>query len=286
MPSVGEILLKSVVSFAVLFIFARWMGKRQIAQLTFFDYVAGITIGNMAASWALAEVISRTALTGLVVWTVLSSVLAMIERNSYRVRVLLDGKPTVLVEQGKLLEENLKKVQISLNEFMVLLRQKDVFDLSEVDYAVMENNGKVSVRKKPERQPVTKKDLHVPVAPEAVPQFLVIGGQIIDKTLQQLGYSRKWLQTELEKQGVADPSDVFAAQLDSKGVLYLDMYKDLTVHPQVQAKPLLLASLKKAEADLEMYSLQTEDREARGLYESLARETQDIIRRMTPFLQS
>jgi uncharacterized membrane protein YcaP (DUF421 family) len=213
-------------------------------------------------------------------------VLAFIERKLYWIRVLLDGKPTVLVEEGKLLDENLKKVQISIDEFMVLLRQKDIFDLSEVDYAVMENNGTVSVRKKPEQQPVTRKDMNIPVAPESVPEFLIISGQVVDNNLQQLGYSRKWLQTELEKQGVADPSDVFAAQLDSKGSLYIDVYKDLAVHPQIQAKPLLLASLKKAEADLEMYSLQTENKEARSTYERLARETNDVIRRTTPYLQS
>jgi len=118
MPQILEITIQSIFSFVALFFLARLMGKRQIAQLTFFDYICGITIGNIAASLSLDDVQTIHAIVSLLIWFFFSIGLAWIQRKSYRARVILDGRPTVLIEQGNVLEENLKKVNISIEEMV------------------------------------------------------------------------------------------------------------------------------------------------------------------------
>jgi len=281
----GYVAIQSIAAYVGLFALTRVLGKRQIAQLTFFDYIVGITIGSMAAAWSLNEVSTARALLALAIWGVLAVILAWVEKKSYWGRKFLDGKPVPLVEQGKLLEANLKQVRMSVDELMVLLREKGIFNLSDVNEAVFETNGKVSTMKKPELQPVTRNDLGIQSAPESAPKFLVISGEVVSPNLKQMGRDRQWLETELEKQGIADISSVFVAQMDAKGQLYIDKYNDMAVQPMPQDKPLLLASLKKSVADLETFAMQTGRGEVKAEYQQLARELEDVVRRMTPYLK-
>ncbi|GGJ05454.1 hypothetical protein GCM10010885_13200 [Alicyclobacillus cellulosilyticus] len=280
-----EVLFQSLIAFFVLFVLARLLGKRQVAQLTMFDYIAGITIGNIAAAWSLDEVRSIHAVISLLVWTGLVLLLAWIQRKSYRARVVLDGRPTVVIEGGKVLEENLKKANLSIEELMLLLRRKDVFKLADVEYAVFETNGELSVLKKTSVQPLTPKDAGMLVMDEAQPRLVVIDGHVMNRSLEEAGYTKAWLLAELNKLGARDFSDVFMAQVDAQGNVYADLYQDAVHRPQVPERPLLLAHLKKMQADFELWALETVDKEAKALYERTARQLNDLVHKVEPLLR-
>ncbi|WP_067929991.1 DUF421 domain-containing protein [Alicyclobacillus kakegawensis] len=285
MPQVVEVAAQSIVAFVVLFLLARLMGKRQIAQLTFFDYVAGITIGNIAASFSLDDTKIEHAVISLVVWTVLTILLAVVQRKWYKLGVLLDGKPLVLIQNGQVQEQNLKRSNLSQEEMLLLLREKDIFDVSDVEYAVFENNGKVSVMKKPDLNPLTPRDIGMVKSPQALPQMVIRNGKVLEKTLHHMGYSKDWLLAEIRKQGANNFSDVAVAQFDSAGNLVVDLYHDSVAQPQVKEKPLVLANLKKMQADIELFSLQTQSAEAKQLYADTAKTLQEMIEKVEPYLR-
>ncbi|MFB5189102.1 DUF421 domain-containing protein [Alicyclobacillus fastidiosus] len=280
-----EILIQSLVSFIVLFILARIMGKRQVAQLNFFDYIVGITIGNIAASWSLDEVKSIHAIASLLVWTIVPLIVAFVQRKSYRGRILLDGKQQTLVKNGQILERNLKKSNLNIEELMLLLRQKDIFKLSDVEFAVLETNGSLSAMKKTELQPVTPKDAGIQVIGEREPRLVIIDGHVMERALQQTGYSREWLLGEIMKQGASDVKDVFIAQIDSNGSVYVDLYHDSIQEPRIKEKPLLAASLKKLQADMMSFALETNNPHAKESYTQGADTLDKLLKDVTPFLK-
>ncbi|MCL6637924.1 MAG: DUF421 domain-containing protein [Alicyclobacillus sp.] len=285
MPTTHEVLYQSVIAFVLLFGLARLLGKRQIAQLSFFDYIVGITIGNIAASWSLDEVKTRHAVITLAIWALLSLLVAWVQRKSYRARLLLDGRPTVVIENGQVLEDNLRKVHLSIEELMLLLREKDVFKLADVEYAVLELNGKLSVMKKTDRQPVTPKDAGVPVLAESAPRLVIIDGHVMERSLAQCGLTKEWLFGEIQKLGARGFEDVFVAQVDSHGNVYADLYHDRRKEPEIPAKALLAASLKKMQADLETFALETQNAEAKRSYADMAQQLQQIANRLSPYLK-
>lgn len=285
MPTTEEVLLQSFVSFIVLFILARVMGKRQVAQLNFFDYIIGITVGNIAASWSLDDVKGIHAVGSLLVWTILSVVVAWIQRKSYRGRIILDGRQVLLIQNGQVLDGNLKKANLDIEEMMMLLRQKDVFKLSDVEYAVLETNGSLSVMKKSELQPLTPKDAGVQVTSEREPRLVIIDGHVMEKSLQKSGFSKQWLLGEIMKQGASDFRDVFLAQIDSGGSVYVDLYRDSLQEPQIQEKPLLAASLKKLQYDMESFALQTNNVDAKQSYAKSADTLRKLLQELSPFLK-
>ncbi|WAH38882.1 DUF421 domain-containing protein [Alicyclobacillus dauci] len=285
MPTTPEVLVQSLFAFAVLFTLARIMGKRQVAQLSFFDYIVGITVGNIAASWSLDDVKNTHAIASLLVWTILPLIVAWIQRKSFRSRKVLDGKPKVLVEDGQILEKNLKKANLTIEELMLLLRQKDIFKLSDVEFAILETNGSLTAMKKTELQPLTPKDSGIQVINEREPQVVIVDGHVIKETLQKTGYSKEWLLGEIMKQGASDFQDVFTAQIDSNGGVYVDLYSDSIKKPQIKDKPLLAASLKKIQADMESFALETNNAQAKESYTQGANALEKLIKDIAPFLK-
>lgn len=226
MPTIQELIIQGVFAFVVLFILTRIMGKRQIAQLTFFDYVVALVIGDIAATWSMDDITGVHAVCELLVWTLLALLLAWVHRKFYFTRVLLDGRPTIVIEYGNVLQDNLKKVNLTIDEMMLLLREKDVFKLSDVEYAIFEINGKISVMKKADLQPVTPKDMGLQVTAEHTPHLVIMDGQVIKKSLTKAGCTEEWLLSEIKKQGAMRFSDVFVAQVDSHGNVYANLYND------------------------------------------------------------
>lgn len=174
---------------------------------------------------------------------------------------------------------------MSTEELLMLLRQKDVFKVSDAEYAVLENNGKLSVMKKTELQPLTPKDTSVTVVAEHEPRVLIIDGNVMEKSLAQLGYTQQWLLDEIMKYGVRSFKDVFFAQIDSNGTVYVDLYEDEAKIPQVKMKPLLAATVKKLQADMESYALETENQEAKKSYAEMADKLNELIEAIVPYLK-
>lgn len=220
------VFVRSLIAFFSLLIFARMIGKQQISQLTFFDYVLGITIGSIAASLSV-DLSSRAwpHWIGLLTWTVTVLALQLITLKSKRAANYLLGEPSVVIMDGQIMEEALRRIRYTVSDILEQLRDKDVFDLKQVAFGVVETNGKLSVLLKPEYLPLTPKDMNLPTQSNGLGTELIYDGIVIEENLDKSKVDRYWLQNELTKNGIK-VSDVFLAYLDGAGGLYLDLYKD------------------------------------------------------------
>jgi uncharacterized membrane protein YcaP (DUF421 family) len=206
-----------------------------------------------------------------------------LQLKSKRLRNFIDGNATILIKDGKILEDNLKKERLSVEELLEQLRLKNAFKVSDVEFALMEPNGGVSVLLKSQNQPTTPKHLGLTVAPEKEPQTVIIDGVMMDEPLAAIGLNRGWLLTELEKMGVS-LENVFLGQVDDNGQLFVDLYDDKMQVASPQTQKRTYYTLKKCQADLEIFALSTQNREAKNMYEQHARLLQGVIERVTPFL--
>lgn len=286
MPLWIEIVLRTIVTVIVLFTLTKILGKRQLGELSYFEYITGITLGSIAAYVSLdSEAIWYYGVIAMMVWTAIVYGLNILSLKSKIARDLIDGKGVPLIKEGKILENNLTKEHMTVDDLLEQLREKNAFKVADVEFAVLEADGKLNVLLNKENQPITPKDLGIKVAPEQEPQIVIIDGKIIDEPLASIGLNRDWLNTELEKIGVA-VENVFMGQVDSYGQLTVDCYDDRLKIPQPQARAKLLATLKKCEADLEMFGLGVKDKEAKKMYEECSRQLQEVISSIRPLLIS
>jgi len=221
------VIIRSIISFFALLLFVRLMGKQQVAQLTFFDYVVGITIGSIASSLSV-QVNENTfaTLAGMGTWTTLAILLAYLGIHNVSVRKVIDGEATVVVENGKILDKNLKRIRIPTDELISELRTQGVFSMADVEFAMFEPGGKISVQKKSQKQPLTPSDVNLPTQYDGLPTNLIMDGTVLDSALQSLNLSKAWLHHQLGKQNIQNVNEVALAQLDTKGNLYVDLKGD------------------------------------------------------------
>lgn len=191
----------------------------------------------------------------------------------------------MLIKDGKILEDNMKKERISTDELLEELRKKDVFKLADVEFAIMESDGAINVLQKKENLPLTAKDLGVKVAPEKETLAVIMDGEIMDEPLDSMNLSRAWLKDELDKMNLT-VKDVFLGQVDSYGELTVDLYADNVKVPQPQDKPQLYALLKKCEADLELFGLSTKNKAAKQMYGNCSEQLQELLQKLKPFIQN
>ncbi|MBO8164578.1 MAG: DUF421 domain-containing protein [Brevibacillus sp.] len=284
MPDWIEIAVRSFVALIYLFILAKVIGKRQLQQLTFMEYIVGITIGSIAAFIGTElEANMFHGFVSLTVFGVFPIVTGWLALKSKRLRDFFDGKATVLIKNGKIMEDSLKQERLNVDELLERLRQKNVFNVADVEFALMEPGGDVTVLLKAENQPLTAKKAGIAVSPETEPQAVIIDGVIMDEPLATIGLSRAWLKAELKKAGVAQ-ENVLLAQVDKNGQLYLDLYDDKIQIPPPQTDKQTFATLKKCQADLELFALSTKAEEAKKQYERMASQLQDVIDQVRPLL--
>lgn len=222
------VLARSLIGFFTLFIFARLLGKQEISQLSFFDYVLGITIGSIAASLSV-DLSSRAwpHWVGLFTWTVTVFILQMLTLKSKKVNHYLVGEPTILIKNGLIMEDSMKKLRYTIADLLKQLRSKNVFDISQVDVAILETNGQLSVLLKPEYQYLSPGDLQLPPPARGLSTEIIYAGVVVDSNLAAAGLDRLWLITQLKLQGISHPSEVFMASYNpSTSQLYIDKYMD------------------------------------------------------------
>lgn len=285
MPEWLEVVIRTLAAVVFLFILTRLLGKRQISQLSFFEYITGITIGDLAAvvsleldgHWYLGVI-------SLAVWVAVSLLIEFLQLKSKKARGIIDSSGTVLIKDGKVLEDNLKKEKLTNEELLEQLRKKSVFKAAEVEFAVMEPNGEINVLLKKENLPLTPAMLGIKVAPEVEPQTVILDGVAMLEPLATIGKNMAWLNTELNKLGVS-LDNVYLGQVDAYGGLYVDLYDDQIKVPEPQERAVLLSNLKKCEADLEMYSLSTKDKQGKMMYEQCSKQLDHVINSIKPLLK-
>ena len=214
--TMGSVFIRSIVTIVVLFLLAKVMGKKQISQLNLFDYIVGITIGSVAADISLD--LNKSFLDGVIcmlVFGLTGALVSYVTLKSIKLRRFFTGTPSIIIENGKIIEEGLKKVKFDINDLMEELRGAGYFNIDEVAYAVMETNGKISFLPKDEEKPVTKKDMDLKIIPSSLVANIIIDGKIMMNNLKAMNKDEKWLSHELKGLGYKDIDEILLATLDS-----------------------------------------------------------------------
>lgn len=221
------VVVRAIISFFSLLIFAKILGKEQISQLTFFDYILGITIGSIASE-ATVDLSSRSwpHFVGLLSWAVLAYLMQYISLKWRYAAKVVEGEPVIVIMNGKIMDNVLKKMKLRASDILELLRNQGIFDPNEVDYAILEPNGSLSVLKKPEYLPLIRKDMNIEVKPTGICTELIYDGKLIEQNLQQMHKDKKWLMNQLKSYGIKDVSEAFLVTLNDAGSLYVDKYND------------------------------------------------------------
>lgn len=221
------VFVRSLIAFFTLLIFTRLLGKQQMGNLTFFDYINGITIGSIAG--ALVSDLTAKAWVhwvGLITFVILTILFQFATLKSRFFSKVVDSEPAMVMQNGKMLEQNLGRVRIKKDELMMLLREKNIFDPTQVEYAVLEPNGKLSVLPKAEYQPVTPQDLQIPVKPAGMTTELIMDGIVLEQNLKQRGKEMEWLIKQVNTQGINDFKKISFAAILPNGQLYVDKFED------------------------------------------------------------
>ncbi len=218
MSPTALVFLRGVISFVTLLILARALGKQQLSQLSFFEYITGITIGSLAASLTV-DLNSRAWLpwVGLVTWAGLTLATQLLALRSRNVASFLAGEPVVIIHHGRILEDNMRRNRYRFEELFMQLRMQGIFDLSEVEFAVLETTGQLSVMRRSADPFGHRPNLPVTVVQE---------GKILHDKLAESGRDEDWLQESLRRKGVRALSDITVAVIEPKGDLYVDTYDD------------------------------------------------------------
>ncbi len=213
---------RSLFSLLILFVVTKWIGKKQVSQLSLFDYVVGISIGNFAAEMTInmdapyVHGVIAVAVFGLVAYFV-----SFITMKSIKLRRFFIGVPTILVQNGKLLEKNFQKTKYDINDFLEECRSNGYFDLSEIEYAIVEANGTLSVLPKAEYKPLTPKDMQLKVSKSSLCANVIIDGRIMEQNLTNMHKEISWLEKELKVRGYREPSPILLATLDESEKLVI-----------------------------------------------------------------
>ena len=208
------VILTSLLSVAALFVIAKLMGHKQMSQLDFFDYITGITIGSIAAELATELETPLKPLIAMVVYGLVTVLLTLITSKLPKSRKFINGTPTILMNNGKLYRENLKKAKLDLSEFMVMCRQQGYFNLNDIQTAIFEFNGKLSILPVSNKRPANPQDLQLSPPTEYFQTELIMDGRIMQENLHRMGLSEKWLQKELSKGTYPNAKDIFLCVCD------------------------------------------------------------------------
>lgn len=227
MDSYFHIFTDTVFGFFALFLLTKLLGKTQISQLTAFDFISAVILGELVGN-ALFDKDTGIAKMAFVIalWGVLLYTVEMVVQKFKGSRFILEGKPSLVIHKGTIIREEMKKNKIDVSELQHLLRAKDVFSIQEVEYAILETNGHVSVMKKPEYQTPNKKDLNVYPEEAFLPFTLISDGEIIEDNVKEAGLSKDWLHKEIKKQNYNNVEDVFYAEYTEGKKLFVSPFKN------------------------------------------------------------
>jgi uncharacterized membrane protein YcaP (DUF421 family) len=228
MNTIWETSLRTLIGFIVLMLLTRILAKKQLSQMTLFTYITGIALGNIAGDMVVHRDIKIVdGITGLTLWALLTLGIEYVSLKSAKIRVLLDGEPTIVIRSGKILEKAMASHKLNMDDLSMMLREKDVFSVREVDYAILEPNGKLSVMKKQENEVITKKDLQIPASRRLyLPTELIVDGKVVSRNLKELRLDLNWLECQVRLAGAQSVEDIFFAELQTDGSVYLDMKTD------------------------------------------------------------
>lgn len=211
-----NICFRTILILIILFFITKMMGKKQISELNFFDYVVGITIGSIAADISLdIEKNMIAGIAALFIYGFISYIISFVSIKSILARRFFIGVPTVLVEKGKIIESGLKKSKIDVNDLLMEARENGYFNLDEIDYALMEVNGNISFLPKEKEKPVTKKDMKIKCSNEGLTVNAIIDSKYMVNNMKAINKDKEWLDHELKVNGYDNYDNILLATIDN-----------------------------------------------------------------------
>ena len=211
-----NICFRTILVLVILFFITKMMGKKQISELNFFDYVVGITIGSIAADISLdIEKDMIAGIAALFIYGGISYIISLVSMKSILARRFFIGVPTVLVEKGKIIESGLRKAKIDVNDLLMEARENGYFNLDEIDYALMEVNGNISFLPKEKEKPVTKKDMKIKCSNEGLTVNGIIDGKYMVNNMKAINKDKEWLDHELKVNGYDNYDNILLATIDN-----------------------------------------------------------------------
>lgn len=211
---VGDTVLRSLISLVTLFLITKLLGKKQVSQLSLFDYVIGISIGNFAAEMTInVESQYMNGIVSVVMFGLVAYLVSIWTMKSIKVRRFFMGVPTLLIQDGKLMEKNLKKVKFDINDLLEECRSNGYFDISEIAYAIMEANGTLSILPKGEYKLLTIQDMNLKAQKQGLCANVIIDGKVMKANLENIHKTEKWLLKELKIRG-KKLEDILLATVD------------------------------------------------------------------------
>ncbi len=229
LAQVGLTALTALLAIAVMFLLTKLMGTKQVSQMTMFDYVTGITVGSIAAELATELEEPAKPLTAMVVCGLVAVLISVLTCKSVKLRTWITGKPLVLLQDGVIFRENLKKAKLDLNEFLTYCRIGGWFDLSQLQTAVLEHNGSVSFLPKEKDRPATPADLDLSPRQSNLQTPFIMDGQLLRDNIRRTGKEEEWVRRSLLRQGYQNEREVFLAVWDGN--------EKLTVFPMRERNP-------------------------------------------------
>lgn len=226
LQEIYQAVIYSIIVYLVLIFLTRLIGKKLLSQMTFFDFVIGITLGTIGAAFITLEVKGGYVLISPFILTLAVILTGYVSLKSVPARKLLEGEPLIMIQNGKIYEKNMRKIRYHLDDLLMQLREKNVFDLSEVEFAILEPHGQLSVLKKSQNLPVTSADLGMSTKYKGVSSEIIRDGRIVEQNLRQNSLTHEWLYNELASRNIKRVEDVFLATLSTGGTLYVDLRDD------------------------------------------------------------
>lgn len=224
MHTILETSIRTIVGFLVLLLLTRILGKKQLGQLTIFTYITGIAMGNIAGDMVVHRDIKLIdGVTGLTIWAMLTLLTEFISLKSSKARVLLDGEPVIIIKKGEIMKNMLSSQRLNIDDLTMMLRTNNVFSIQDVEYAILEPNGQLSIFKKPDKVQVTREDLNIPASNISyLPTEIIVDGKLVKKGLLETGQTQQWLDQQLKQAGIKSVNEVLYAELQSDGSPYIN----------------------------------------------------------------
>ena len=219
------IIPRSLFSLFTLFLVTKLIGKKQVSELSLFDYVIGISIGNFTAEMTMnLDGQYLNGVVAIIVFGLASYIVSIITMKSIILRRIIIGVPTIIIQNGKIIEKSLKNVKLDINDLLEECRGKGYFDLNEIEYAIMEANGKISFMPYAEYKPLTPKDMNIKIPYKGLCANIIIDGKIMDNNLYNMGKTKKWIEKELKIKGYNKLNNIILATLDTNDIIILKKY--------------------------------------------------------------
>jgi len=221
----ARIAIDLIVGFFALLFITKGLGKTQITQITPFDFISALVLGELVGNAVYDKDIGfKQILFAVLLWGILILIIEIITQKFMKTRKFLEGEPTIVIRKGIIIKKELKKARLDLNQLQHLLRSKDVFSIRDAEYAILETDGSLSVIKKPQNQAATLKDLNIKGSDVNLSFTLISDGQVLRDNLRQCGFDTDWLTKQIKNFDAEDIKDVFYAEWQEGKGFYAQKY--------------------------------------------------------------